>query len=226
VGGGAAAGVVLLHDRGDDGGRSDDKSATTASPTAPTPPSSAPPAAQDSQESADASAQEPSASAPDGGEPTGPQDVPDGYHRVVDEKGFSFVVPEAWYRQGVKNGSQITYAGGTGLEGYLVGVIPDAGYTSYANTLKMEQHLEDEGTKKDYRRVELARNTFHGRDGARWEYTYEDAAGTTIHCVDQSYVAADGTEYAILLTARDTEWDSAQEMYRIALDSWRLTDTD
>ncbi|MFI7010487.1 hypothetical protein [Streptomyces sp. NPDC050145] len=227
IGGGSAAGVVLLHDDGGSAKKDDAKGASAqSSPSAQASQESQ--ESPDAQESADASAATPSdpAAATATGEPTDMPTVPAGYHQVFDELGFSFVVPEVWERQGVKNGSQVTYAGSTGMSGYLVGVIPDAGYTSYDNMLLMEKRLKADKNKKDYQRVQLERNTFQGRAGARWEYTYEDASGATVHAVDQAYVAAGGTEYAILLTAPESDWTSAQEMYRIALDSWRLTDTD
>ncbi|WP_223206473.1 single stranded DNA-binding domain-containing protein [Streptomyces xanthii] len=229
IGGGSAAGVVLLHDDGGGAKKGDGKGASAqGAPSAQQSQESQ--ESPDAQQSADASAVTPSdtaaATATATGEPTDLPTAPAGYHQVYDELGFSFAVPEVWDRQGVKNGSQVTYAGSTGMSGYLVGVIPDAGYTSYDNMLLMEKRLEADKNKKNYQRLELERNTFQGRAGARWEYTYEDASGTTVHGIDQAYVAAGGTEYAILLTAPEPEWTSAQEMYRIALDSWRLTDTD
>ncbi|WP_372345146.1 zinc ribbon domain-containing protein [Streptomyces sp. KL116D] len=229
IGGGAAAGVLLLQGDGD-GGKNDTKNdqpvGAQTQQSQEGQESQGSQGSQGSQESVRPSAADSSPPASDTGAPTDLPDVPAGYHQVFDDLGFSFVVPDVWERQGVKNGSQITYAGSTGLENYLVGVIPAAGYTSYDNTLSMEKHLKADETKKDYRRIRLERNTFQGEDGALWEYTYEDEAGRTLHCIDQSYVAGDGTEYAILLTARDDAWSDARDMYEIALDSWRLTDTD
>ncbi|MFZ3559176.1 zinc ribbon domain-containing protein [Streptomyces sp. BH055] len=219
IGGGAAAGVLLLQDAGNgkgDGGSSakDDKpvaAASTAGPSASPSPS--------------ASASDPS-SAPASTAASVPATVPAGYHRVTDSLGFTFAVPDAWSRQGVENGSQVTYAGSTGLAHYLVGVIPNADYTSYGNLLNMEKHAQADKDKANYQRVRLERNTFKGRPGARWEYTYENGAGQTLHCVDQSYIGADGTEYAILLTVNDDVWAESEEIYRVGLDTWRLTDTD
>ncbi|WP_338697472.1 hypothetical protein V2W30_16890 [Streptomyces sp. Q6] len=222
IGGGAAAGVLLLQDDGD-GGKDDGEggrpvAAQTTKPsagTSPTPTPSASPDAASDPASASASA-----------EPTDMPDIPAGYHQVFDEKGFSFAVPEQWDRQGIENDSQITYAGSTGQEHFLVGVIPAADYTSYDNFLAMEKHLQADKKKSGYQRLRLERNTFQGRTGALWEYTYENEAGQTIHGIDQAYIAADGTEYAILLSAREDVWGRSQQMHRVALDTWRLTDTD
>ncbi|WP_203645808.1 hypothetical protein, partial [Streptomyces sp. SID14478] len=216
IGGGAAAGVLLLQDDGGDKTKDakDDRPVAartqpsdTPSP-APSSPSSAPPPT---------AAPTPTATV---------AEVPAGYHQVVDEKGFSFVVPDVWNRVGVKNGSQVTYAGSTGMEEYVIGVIPNAGYTSQGNLLAMEKHLKADAKKSGYRRIRLETNTFQGTDGALWEYTYEDEAGRTIHGIDQSYIAADGTEYTIFLTGKEDVWTDLARTYQVGLDSWRLTGTD
>ncbi|MHB9759505.1 hypothetical protein ACYBSK_34440 [Streptomyces sp. BYX5S] len=220
IGGGAAAGVLLLQGDGDGGSGADQKPAKDDRPVAaasedPAPaPTTTVTATSTPTPTPTVAATRPAPSAPPG------------YHQVTDELGFTFAVPDVWYRQGVENGSQVTYAGSTGQEHYLVGVIPNAPYTSYGNLLNMEKHAEADEDKANYRRLRLERNTFQGRPGALWEYTYENAAGQTVHCVDQSYVAADGTEYAILLTVNDDVWEESEEIYRVGLDTWRLTDTD
>ncbi|MFD8566562.1 zinc ribbon domain-containing protein [Streptomyces sp. NPDC059639] len=220
IGGGAAAGVLLLQDDGD-GGKDDAKDnkpvaaqteQTGGTDASPEPPASPTPT-------------EPPVSA-DTAVPSATPEIPAGYHQVFDPKGFSFAVPGVWDRIGIRNDSQITYAGSTGMEKYIVGVIPHADYTSYENLQNLETHLKGDTKKTHYQRVRLEKNTFQGEPGALWEYTYEDEAGRTIHGIDQSYIAADGTEYAIFLTGKDDVWSEMRETYRIGLDSWRLTDTE
>ncbi|MET7661851.1 zinc ribbon domain-containing protein [Streptomyces sp. NPDC005463] len=217
IGGGVAAGVLLLQNNGgkdDKAGRDDKPAVSTERPgtsQAPTPaPSPTPSATPD--RATDAT-------------PSTPPDatVPSGYRKAVDPMGFSFVIPDVWSRQGVQNGSEITYAGSTGAEHYLIGVIPDAGYTSYDNVLNMEKHAEEDKKKQDYQRIDLRRNTFQGRPGAIWEYTYRDEGGRTMHGIDQSYVAEDGTEYTIFLVGQQDVWADLKRTYRTGLESWRLT---
>lgn len=212
-----AAGVLLLQDNGgedDKAGRDDKPAVSTEQPAttqAPTPaPSPTPSATPDRATDVTPS-------------PTPDATVPTGYRKAVDPMGFSFVIPDVWSRQGVENGSQITYAGSTGAEHYLIGVIPDAGYTSYDNVLNMEKHAEEDRKKQDYQRIDLRRNTFQGRPGAIWEYTYRDEGGRTMHGIDQSYVAEDGTEYTIFLVGQQDVWADLKRTYRTGLDSWRLT---
>ncbi|MFE7159872.1 zinc ribbon domain-containing protein [Streptomyces sp. NPDC057636] len=219
IGGGVAAGVLLLQDHGgkdDKAGRDDKPAVSTEQPAtsqAPTPaPSPTPSATPDRATDTDTTP----STTPDA-------TVPSGYRKAVDPMGFSFVIPDVWSRQGVENGSQITYAGSTGAEHYLIGVIPDAGYTSYDNILNMEKHAEEDRKKRDYQRIDLRRNTFQGRPGAIWEYTYRDEGGRTIHGIDQSYVAEDGTEYTIFLVGQQDVWADLKKTYRTGLESWRLT---
>ncbi|MFJ8821538.1 zinc-ribbon domain-containing protein [Streptomyces sp. NPDC102467] len=223
IGGGAAAGVLLLQDDGgDDGnGGAGKKDAKGNGPVATRTQDSGDPAASPTPTPAPTST-----ASTDVAAPTGVAEIPAGYHQVVDEKGFSFVIPDVWDRLGVERDSQITYAGSTGMEKYVVGVIPNADYTSYGNLLAMEKHLKEDKNKTNYRRILLDTNTFQGVDGARWEYTYENEAGQTVHGVDQSYIVADGTEYTIFLTGKDDMWSDLAGTYQIGLDSWRLTDTE
>ncbi|MET9495449.1 zinc-ribbon domain-containing protein [Streptomyces sp. NPDC006552] len=217
IGGGAAAGVLLLQDDGDG-----TKGAGDARPGASR---SGPQSPAGSQGPGPAPAATPTPTAPSAA-PTGTPRVPAGYHQVFDEQGFSFAIPDAWYRVDVSNGSQTTYAGSTGMEKYVVGVIPNADYTSHENLLAMEKHLKEDKKKTGYRRIVLDTNTFQGIQGARWEYTYENEAGQTVHGIDQSYIAADGTEYTIFLTGKEDLWPDLAGTYQVGLDSWRLTDTE
>ncbi|MEL5957539.1 hypothetical protein AADR41_22740, partial [Streptomyces sp. CLV115] len=150
--------------------------------------------------------------------------VPEGFRLVSDTAGFSFAVPTVWDRQSEKN-HQITYAGSTGRAALKVGVIRNAPYTSYGNFVALERTADT--NQKNYRRIGLTANTFQGRPGAIWEYTYEDReSGETIHAIDQSYIADDGTEYAVYTTERDTEWPGARRIFDTALSTWMLNDTD
>jgi hypothetical protein len=137
---------------------------------------------------------------------------------VHDPAGFSFAIPSVWYRQKEVNG-QITYAGSTGMSHILVGVVRSAPYTSLENLTAIE--AKSRSKNADYRRLRLETNSFHGRPGAIWEYTYTHAeSGETIHGIDQSYIADDGTEYAIYFTERDLYWADTEHVFETALSTW------
>jgi len=138
--------------------------------------------------------------------------------------GFEFAVPDGWTRQGEDRPGQIVYAGSTGREEFLVGVVPNAPYTSYENFTTIEKDAKKDPKKSDYQRIRLEPNTFQGRSGAIWEYTFTDTAGREIHALDQSYVADNGTEYAIQLSWRADFWPTSEgaKIHQTALDNWRL----
>ncbi|MFJ8589138.1 zinc-ribbon domain-containing protein [Streptomyces sp. NPDC093595] len=225
IGGGATAGVLLLRDGGA-------ASPAGAAPTATAEGAATPgPAADDAKPTAGPS---PAPSATDGAAPgatpvddaTGaePPAVPEGYRLVSDSAGFSFAIPSVWDRVKEEPKGQITYAGSTGMAHFLVGVIHDAPYTSLENLTTLEANSRKRNA--GYQRLRLEANTFQGRPGAIWEYTYTDEGGRTIHAVDQSYIAADGTEYALYFTAQEDAWDTARETFEVALETWTLNDVD
>ncbi|MFD4630095.1 hypothetical protein ACFVYR_16610 [Streptomyces sp. NPDC058284] len=226
IGGGATAGILLWQDNSDDktdGAGKDDRPSVSRSEAPSGAPSSGP-------SGAPTAAASPTPEASDSTDPgtTGESEVPAGSERVTDQEGFSFAVPEGWTRQPVnpERPGQITYAGPTGREEFLVGVVTDARYTSYENFTNIEKHTRAAPDKSDYERIRLETNTFQGQDGAIWEYTYTDEANRTIHAIDQSYIAQDGTEYAIQLSWREDFWPAGEgaKTHRIALDTWRLMD--
>lgn len=221
LGGGVAAGVLLWQDTGDDkadGAGKDDGPAVTRS-EGPSPSGSASPSPLTSPTPSPSASTDPGV--------VGGTEVPAGTERVTDPEGFSFAVPDGWTRQSVnpERPGQITYTGTTGREEFLVGVVTDAPYTSYGNFTNIEKHTKSASDKSDYERIRLERNTFQGRSGAIWEYTYTDDVGRTIHALNQSYIAENGTEYAIQLSWREDFWSTGQgeQTHRTALDTWRLT---
>lgn len=217
IGSGIAAGVLLWQDDGDGkadkAGGKDDKPAVSRSEDPSRSPS---PSATPWEQPADPS------ESPDPADEDA--QLPAGSDLVSDVSGFEFAVPDGWVRQGEDRPGQIVYAGGTGREEFLVGVVPNATYTSCENFTTIEKDAKKDPKKSDYQRLRLEPNTFQGRSGAIWEYTYTDTAGREIHALNQSYVADDGTEYAIQLSWRSDFWPAGEgaKVHGTALDHWRV----
>ncbi|HET6856581.1 MAG TPA: hypothetical protein VFH94_05725, partial [Streptomyces sp.] len=224
IGGGATAGALLLQDK-DNGGSDtvkDDKPAVAQSGKPSAEPSQSPPPSP--------SPSTPPPSSPPSFTPSpavtpsstpGAAGVPSGFRQVTDPAGFSLAIPDLWVREKAVNG-QITYAGSTGLEELLVGVVPNPPYSSsYENFLNLEKKAR--ANQRDFQRLRLERNVFKGRAGAIWEYTYTDkSSGETLHAIDQGYIAENGTDYAIYTKARDRDWQYAQKTFDTALATWTL----
>ncbi|WP_237330991.1 hypothetical protein [Streptomyces sp. BA2] len=226
IGSGIAAGVLLWQNN-DDGaadkaGGKDDKPSVSRSEDPTQPPSPSPSATPTDEISTDETPTDAPSASPDALDDA--PELPAGSDLVSDVSGFEFAVPEGWTRQGEERPGQIVYAGSTGREGFIVGVVPNATYTSYENFTTIEKDAKKDPKKSDYQRIRLEPNTFQGRSGAIWEYTYTDTAGREIHALNQSYVADNGTEYAIQLSWRADFWPAGEgeKVHGTALEHWRL----
>ncbi|MEV1044652.1 serine/threonine-protein kinase [Streptomyces sp. NPDC049916] len=166
-----------------------------------------------------------SSASPSPGDPgQGATEIPDGWRRVEDPAGFSLVVPRDWTRQ--VNDGQIDYTPDGGAHRIRISVDPDPDFDHpYLHLRNMEEQLSER--LPGYRRIELERNTYRDRPGARWEFTWnetKDHAGPR-HGIDQMYYGgAGGPEYALYLTAPQEGWETSREQFDTMLRSWRAPD--
>ncbi|MFI8190697.1 serine/threonine-protein kinase [Streptomyces sp. NPDC085946] len=153
--------------------------------------------------------------------------VPDGWVRHDDPVGFSLSLPKGWERRvhDIQDDlRQIDYTpdGGEHFVRIAVDTSPDFA-DPYAHQLDLEQQLQ---RLVDYRRVTLERTVYRDRDSARWEYTWTAQAKDTAfpgprRAVDETYVARDGTEYAIYMSSPAADWPTAREQFASVLRSWQ-----
>ncbi|UYQ66814.1 hypothetical protein [Streptomyces peucetius] len=217
VGGGATAGVLMLQDKDDraDPGieivgtpGTDAKASASPSPTPPPTASAATPSAAPSSRDP-----LPSDSADSG--------LPPGFVLKRDPAGFTIGVMEGWSRR--QAGSQVFYEAPTGGEYIQVGIVKDTPMSSHDNFTGLERkHLAN--TRSDYERIRLEENTYQGRPGAIWEFTHipePEESPLRRHVIDQAFVAADGTEYAILAACRADAWDPVTDtVFSTAVDTF------
>ncbi|MEU4097594.1 serine/threonine-protein kinase [Streptomyces sp. NPDC026673] len=150
----------------------------------------------------------------------GDEGVPAGYVRVHDPAGFSLAVPRGWQRQ--LDGDQIDYTPDGGAHRLRIGVgRAKPGLNPYMHLLELEKSLR---ALPDYTRVRLHQNTFRGRDGGLWEFTWTDSKEHPgpRRAVDQAYVTGDGTEYALYMGAPADDWAAASARFQVALQTWRV----
>ncbi|MFI0155592.1 hypothetical protein [Streptomyces lydicus] len=224
VGGGATAGALYLKDHGgsshraDRADRADKPSGATTGAPGPGPSAAASPTATASgNPTLDPSGNQ------TGGPTGGPEAaLPAGFVQKYDPNGFSLAVRRDWERS--PKGTQTDYKAPVGEQYLRIGVIANTPQSSYDNFLSMEK-----GARKrvDYQRVEMRKNTFQDRPAARWEFTYVNDAGDTVHAVDQAYVAADGTEYSIYYECLEALYDPENDqVFSTALATWTVSGTD
>ncbi|MEU5049779.1 zinc ribbon domain-containing protein [Streptomyces sp. NPDC021096] len=212
VGGAATAGVMLLGNGKNSGGGEDAK--------APASQSQAPSGGAtggDGASGAPSAGPSPSASARPGSKPRPPKgEPPKGYQRMTSPEGFSLAVPESWQREN-KGTNQIDYAGPTGPGHIRVGIVPNAGASAYDHFQEMEKSV---GKQEGYQRVQMTANTFMGRPGALWEWTWREKNGEVMHALNQAYVDENGTEYAVMYSERERFYPDARKVFDTALQFW------
>ncbi|MFF5963941.1 serine/threonine-protein kinase [Streptomyces collinus] len=153
--------------------------------------------------------------------------VPASWIRYDDPAGFSLYLPKGWKRkpfgpQGELK--QIDYSpdGGRHFVRIAIDRSPDFA-DPYAHQLDLEQQLQ---RLVDYKRVTLERNVYRDREGARWEYTWT-AQPKDIkfpgprRAVEETYVARDGTEYALYMSAPAADWATARKQFTWLLQGWQ-----
>ncbi|MFD6172088.1 serine/threonine-protein kinase [Streptomyces coeruleorubidus] len=152
--------------------------------------------------------------------------VPDGWTRRDDPAGFSLYLPKGWKRktfgpQGELKQIDYTPDGGRHFVRIAVDTSPDFA-DPYAHQLDLEQQLQ---RLVDYKRVKLERNVYRDRDGALWEYTWTAQAKDTEfpgprRAIEETYVARDGTEYALYMSAPAQDWAKARKQFTSLLQGW------
>ncbi|MFH9062091.1 serine/threonine-protein kinase [Streptomyces coeruleorubidus] len=152
--------------------------------------------------------------------------VPAGWTRRDDPAGFSLYLPKGWKRQtfgpqGELQQVDYTPDGGRHFVRIAVDTSPDFA-DPYAHQLDLEQQLQ---RLVDYKRVKLERNVYRDRDGALWEYTWTAQAKDTKfpgprRAIEETYVARDGTEYALYMSAPAQDWAKARKQFTSLLQGW------
>ncbi|MYS89401.1 MULTISPECIES: serine/threonine-protein kinase [Streptomyces] len=152
--------------------------------------------------------------------------VPAGWTRRDDPAGFSLYLPKGWKRQtfgpqGELKQIDYTPDGGRHFVRIAVDTSPDFA-DPYAHQLDLEQQLQ---RLVDYKRVKLERNVYRDRDGALWEYTWTAQPKDTKfpgprRAIEETYVARDGTEYALYMSAPARDWAKARKQFTSLLQGW------
>ncbi|MFD4322070.1 serine/threonine-protein kinase [Streptomyces sp. NPDC058548] len=147
-------------------------------------------------------------------------DIPDGWHRVDDPKGFSLVVPKGWKRQ--TEGDNIDYTPDNGRHRVRINIDSSPDFENpYMHALDLERIV---AKRMEYTRVKLGQTTY--RDQVRsslWEFTWtekRDFPGPR-HAIDLMYYADDGTEYAIYMSSPESSWETTRQQFDVVLQHWR-----
>ncbi|MFM9447153.1 serine/threonine-protein kinase [Streptomyces acidiscabies] len=156
--------------------------------------------------------------------------VPDSWVEVNDPLGFGLSLPKGWNRQVFQDDGdlkQIDYTPDNGKHFVRIAMDISPDYADpHAHQIDLEKQLQ---RLVDYRRVKLEENLYRDRKGSEWEYTWTALAKDTKfpgsrRAVEETYVAHDGTEYAIYMSSPVEDWATAAEQFTSVLKSWREAD--
>jgi eukaryotic-like serine/threonine-protein kinase len=162
--------------------------------------------------------------------PTGsgaPGAVPDSWKPVEDPLGFGLSLPDGWERTVYQDDGdlqQIDYSPDGGKHFVRIALDKSPDFSDpYAHQIDLEQQLK---RLVAYNRVTLEKNVYRDRDGSEWEYTWTAQAKDTEfpgprRAIEETYVARNGTEYAIYMSSPAADWATTAKQFRSVLQSWR-----
>ncbi|WP_394438280.1 serine/threonine-protein kinase [Streptomyces sp. SGAir0957] len=155
------------------------------------------------------------------GQDAGTGAIPEDWVKVKDVEGFSLMLPPGWTRQ--VNGTQIDYTPDDGQQFLRIAIDRNSQWRdSYQHQLDLEKNLSK--NLPEYRRIALDSNYFRDRQGSLWDFTWtagnKDATSGPRRAIEETYREADGTEYAIYLSAPADEWPGARERFDAILRGW------
>ncbi|MFI0238843.1 serine/threonine-protein kinase [Streptomyces sp. NPDC016845] len=156
-----------------------------------------------------------------GQQETGAGAIPQDWVKVQDVEGFSLMLPPGWNRQA--NGTQIDYTPDGGRQFLRIAIDKGSQWRdSYQHQLDLEKTVSR--NLPDYRRIALDSNHFRDREGSLWDFTWtagnKDATTGPRRAIEETYREADGTEYAIYLSAPADQWPGARERFDAILRGW------
>ncbi|MFE0249646.1 serine/threonine-protein kinase [Streptomyces sp. NPDC059010] len=149
------------------------------------------------------------------------------WEKVDDPLGFSLDLPKGWKRKVVQDDGdlkQIDYTPDNGRHFVRIAVDRSPDFASpYEHQRDLEEQLQ---RLADYKRVAMEENLYRDRKGAQWEYTWTALAKDTPYpgprrAIEETYIARDGTEYAIYMSSPASSWSTTREQFKAVLQGWQ-----
>ncbi|MEW2398724.1 serine/threonine-protein kinase [Streptomyces sp. NPDC046862] len=164
------------------------------------------------------------AQSPGAGNDTG-GNLPEGWVRRTDPAGFSLPLPDKTWKRKVYDANQTDYTpdGGKHFIRIAVDDSPD-----FDDPNLHQADLEQQISQRlvNYQRVTMKVNTYRDRRGSLWEYTWTALAKDTPfpgprRAIEETYIARDGVEYAIYMSAPAEDWGTTRKQFDTVLRGWR-----
>jgi len=148
------------------------------------------------------------------GEPS--TEVPDGFRRYTDDRGFSVAVPKGWRR--VQEGDVVDFRSNDGTRLLRFDRRAAAGASAAATWKAAEPTVEQR--LEGYERVRIEPVKYRGYDAADWEFTFTGDGGPR-RVLDRGFVV-DDVGYAIYLSVPAERFEEDRHIFETATETFAL----
>ncbi|GAA2620862.1 serine/threonine-protein kinase [Streptomyces vastus] len=156
--------------------------------------------------------------------------VPAGWEQYNDPAGFSVHLPRGWKRSvSIKQQDglqQVDYSPDKGKHLLRIAVDTSPDFSSaYDHQRDLDQQVSQRLVA--YKQLRLKKEIFRDLPSSRWEYTWTALAKDPPYspgprrAIDVGYIARDGVEYAIYMSAPAEDWATMRKQFTWVLQSWR-----
>ncbi len=159
--------------------------------------------------------------------PTGPSPTPQptwpaGYHQVDDPEGFTMAVPDGWHRETRPHG-EVDYIDPQSLVDLKISILDYAGPSPLQHWKQLEK-IRRNDPQYDELRMNSTTTVVNGvtEPAAIWEWTWQGRV-REYHAIDLGFGEEGGTQYAVYLSAPDSQWARRQPVFQVAVRTFRPT---
>ncbi|WP_037912452.1 serine/threonine-protein kinase [Actinacidiphila yeochonensis] len=150
-----------------------------------------------------------------------PPPLPDGYHLATEaDHGYAIPVPEGWTRSTKNGGDEVNWVDPSGVVDLKVNALEFGSTDPLQHFKDLEPQTEQAVGADGYHRERMQPTTAFGDKAALWEFTFKGSVRDW-HAIDLDFTQPGGTEYAIYLSAPQTQWQQWLPVFNNAVAGFR-----
>lgn len=148
--------------------------------------------------------------------------LPSGYRVRHNSLGFTVALPDGW-RIHSTAGHAVTYSAPGRTSYLMVDQSSQPTGDPLTNVTRSRSRARSNGKLGDLRTVRMERTTYLGRPAADWEFTWQLADGTVVHCLDRQVMLAKHRFLTAYWQTAQRNWTADRTAMTTALHTLRLT---
>jgi hypothetical protein len=150
--------------------------------------------------------------------PASPPPVPDGYHLYKNPgRGYSVPVPDGWTKTVTKDGEEVDFVDPTQKVDLKISSLDFASTSPYNHFKSLAP--ETAANVDGYHLGRLWETEQFGDPAALWEFTFQGSV--PYHAIDLGFGKPGGTEYAVYVSAPESQWDQNRTVFNNATAGFR-----